>query len=330
MNNDAEPELSILLVNWNTREMTLDCVRSVYAETKKTKFELIVLDNASSDGSVEAIRREFPDVVVMAESVNHGFSVGTNIQVFRARAPKILLLNTDTVVLDRAIDNLMDFSRREPQAKIWGGRTLFADRSLNPTSCYGRLAPWNQASQALGLTALFPNSPFFNPRAYPGWQRDSERQVDIVTGCLLMIEKAFWEELGGFNAGYFMYGDDTDLCARAIKRGARPMITPSATIIHYGGGSTRSHTRKICQISAAHIAIIKQHYPRGWRRFGAATIIANVLIRTAGYGLAAKLRPSRYADISANWSAAWARREEWMYGYPSRQGVQLAQAAASP
>lgn len=317
MNDQSQPELSILLISWNTRQMTLDCIASIYAQTSDTNFEVIVLDNASTDGSVEAIREQFPQVVVMAETVNHGFSVGTNLQVPRAWGSKILLLNTDTVVLDRAIDNLMAFSRRQPQAKIWGGRTLFGDLSLNPTSCYGRLTPWNQLSQALGLTALFPRSPLFNPRAYPGWKRDSEREVDIVTGCLLLIEKAFWEELGGFNAGYFMYGDDTDLCARAIALGARPMITPAATIIHYGGGSTRSHTRKICQISAAHIAIIKQHYPRGWRNFGAATIVANVWIRRVGYGLAALLRPSRFGEVAANWRAAWGQREEWRHGYPS-------------
>lgn len=316
MTDTQHPELSILLVSWNSREMTLDCIRSVYRETQDTAFELIVLDNASADGSVEAIAAEFPQVVMIAETANHGFSVGTNLQVPRARGEKILLLNTDTIVLDKAIDKLMAFSRKRPEARIWGGRTLFGDRSLNPTSCWGKMTPWNQFAQMIGLTARFPNSPVFNPRAYPDWQRDTERQVDIVTGCLLLIDKAFWTELGGFDSTFFMYGEDADLCLRAIELGAKPMITPDATIVHYGGGSTKSHTRKICQISAAHISTIKRHYPRGWRTLGAGTIIAGVLIRALCYGIAEKLHPARYSERAQNWRSAWQQRAQWKNGYP--------------
>ena len=254
-----KPELSILLVNWNTRDMTLECLRSVYAQTTRTTFEVIVVDNASSDGSAEAIAREFPQVILMAESENHGFGRATNLQAARARGQQILLLNTDTVVLDQAIDALVEFSRRTPQARIWGGRTLFADGSLNPTSCWGRPTPWTQLCFATGLSARFPRSTLFNARAYPGWARDSEREVAIVTGCLLLIDADFWRELGGFDPAFFMYGEETDLCMRAARLGARPMITPDATIIHYGGGSTTSKADKIVRLMACNITLSRKH-----------------------------------------------------------------------
>ena len=131
--SDRTPELSILLVNWNTRQLTLECLASVIAETTRTEYEIIVVDNGSSDGSAEAIARAFPHVRLIESRENLGFARATNLQACEARGDKLLLLNTDTVVLDGAIDALMEFSRREPQARIWGGRTLFADGSLNAT-----------------------------------------------------------------------------------------------------------------------------------------------------------------------------------------------------
>jgi GT2 family glycosyltransferase len=315
MKNNAQPELSILLVNWNTRDMTLECLRSIYRETSRTDFEVIVIDNASSDGSVEAIAEEFPQVVLIAETMNHGFARATNLQALTARGQKLLLLNTDTVVLDGALDALVDFSRREPQAKIWGGRTLFGDRSLNPTSCWGRNTPWNQFAEALCLSTLFRGSRLFDGRTLPGWARDSERQVDIVTGCLLLIEKHFWEELGGFDRRYFMYGEEADLCLRAARLGARPMITPKATIIHYGGGSTNSNADKNCRVTAAQIQLTQDHFPNGWRSFGRWMILLGMLNRTISHGIASLFLPARYTPTAQAWRAAWRRRHEWAGGY---------------
>lgn len=312
---DTRPKLSILLVNWNTREMTLECLRSIYRETLTTPFEVIIVDNASADGSAEAIAREFPQVRLLAETVNHGFGRATNIQAEVALGEKLLLLNTDTVVLDRAIDHLMAFSHHNPAAKIWGGRTLFGDRTLNPTSCWGRLTPWNQFSQAAGLSALFPNSPLFNPRSYPGWKRDSEREVDIVTGCLLMIERDFWRTLGGFDSRFFMYGEETDLCLRARRIGARPMICPAATIVHYGGGSTSPGADKIVRISAAHISLMDKHFSRLGRWIGHLSIAGGVALRAAAFTVGALIAPGRCAAKGKTWRNAWQRRAEWVRGF---------------
>ena len=311
------PELSILLVNWNTREMTLECLRSVFSETRHTSFEVIVVDNASSDGSAQAIAAEFPEVILMAETINHGFGRATNLQALKARGEKLLLLNTDTVVLEGAIDALMDFSRRHPEAKIWGGRTLFGDRTLNPTSCWTRSTPWNQLTEALCLCALFPKSRWLNPRTMPGWARNDEREVDIVTGCLLLIGRDLWGRLGGFNPRYFMYGEEVDLCLRARRFGARPAITPEATIIHYGGGSTINSSEKICRSAAAQIQLALDHFPAGLKRVGRRLIILGVANRTIGSRLAAWVNPGRFTTKAAAFRSAWRRRAEWASGYPA-------------
>ena len=315
--SDRTPELSILLVNWNTRQLTLDCLASVIAETTRTEYEIIVVDNGSSDGSAEAIARAFPHVRLIESPENLGFARATNLQAGEARGDKLLLLNTDTVVLDGAIDALMEFSRRVPEARIWGGRTLFADGSLNPTSCWGRMSGWSCLTQALGLSAAFPESRLLNPRAYPGWLRDSEREVDIVTGCLFLIDRAFWMELGGFDPRFFMFGEEAELCLRAKEAGARPMITPAATIVHYDGASNRDPVQKAVHMLQSTLGVIDLHMAGGERALARAATVGGVALRRWLYGLTGRISPARFGGAADKWRAIWARRGEWQEGSPA-------------
>jgi hypothetical protein len=310
----ANPELSILMVNWNTREMTLACLRSVYAQTHDTPFELIMVDNGSADGSAEAIAAAFPQVRLIAEAVNHGFAKANNIAAEQARGEYLLLLNTDTVVLDGAIDKLVAFARAHPDAGIWGGRTQFADGRLNPTSVWGKITPWSAVSFASGLRGLLRRFEAFNPEGLGAWQRDSERRVDIVSGCFLMIERAFWNRLGGFDRRFFMYGEEADLCARARAAGARPLMTPSACIIHYGGASATSHASKIAYVMGARIGLIERHYAGLGRVVGKSASLAHVAVRAFAFRLLGALFPARYAAKAREWGSAWARRAEWRNG----------------
>ena len=124
------PDLSILIISYNTREMTLACLRSVAAQTR-TPHEIIVLDNASDDGSAAAIAAEFPDVTLLAETRNHGFARANNLAALQAKGAFLLLLNPDTLVLDGALDKPAGLRAPGPEARIWGGRTVFGDGSLN-------------------------------------------------------------------------------------------------------------------------------------------------------------------------------------------------------
>lgn len=308
----APVELSILLVNWNTRDMTLQCLASVFEQTTRTSFEVIVLDNGSSDGSAEAIAAAFPQVTLLAEPVNHGFGRATNMQAQLARGEKLLLLNTDTLILDHAIDALTEFARANPDAGIWGGRTLFGDGTLNPTSCWGRMTPWSVIARSLGLATVAMGSPLFNPRAYPGWARDSVRHVDIVTGCLLMIDNRLWKQLGGFDRRFFMYGEDVDLCLRAAHAGARPMITPCAAIVHHGGGSTPNRAEKAVRNLFAEQTIIRTHFSSRGRGIAGAFHVAGVALRAGAYGIAGRIAPARFGNRAGVWHDVWKRRAEWM------------------
>lgn len=310
-----EPDLSIIVVSYNTREMTLECLRSVYAETR-TPFELIVVDNASSDGSAKAIASEFPSVILLAETENHGFAPAHDIALRYASAPWLLLLNPDTVVLDGALDTLMKFAKANPQAGIWGGRTLYPDGSLNPSSCWGEMTLWSLTCQAMGLSTLFRNSMLLNPEGYGGWMRDTVREVDIVSGCLFLIRRSDWEVLGGFDPVFQMYGEEADLCLRARAKGFRPMITPEAEIIHYGGASEKVRADKFVRLLRAKVELIKRHFPAHSRSLGAALLTRWPLSRWVALSLASTvLRREDLREKGNIWREVWRRREKWTSGF---------------
>jgi len=311
----TDPELSIIIVSYNTREMTLECIASVKAETR-ARIEIIVVDNASTDGSAEAVAHAHPDITLIAEGTNHGFGPAHAIALERSRAPWILLLNPDTLVLDGALDKLLSFAKAQPQAKIWGGRTLFGDRSLNPASCFAQMTLWSVFCRVTGLNGLFRHSELFNSEYYGAWQRDHVREVDIVSGCLFLIRREFWDELGGFDPAFTMYGEEVDLCLRAHKLGARPMITPDATIIHYGGASERTRADKLVRLMRAKIELIKRHFPTRQRSLSLALFRLWPLSRKVTYGMSAALTgQERLQEAKAAWRAVWTRRAEWENGF---------------
>jgi len=310
----SRPDLSILMVNWNTREMTLACLRSIYAEARTTSFEIILVDNGSQDGSADAIASAFPQVRLIAETRNHGFARANNIAADKARGQYLLLLNTDTLVLDDAIDRLVNAARAFPQALIWGGRTLFGDGQINPSSVWGRITGWSAVCFALGLRSLFRGSALFNSEGLGDWQRDSIRSVDIVSGCFFLIPRAFWVRLGGFDPKFFMYGEEADLCARARALGARPMITPDARIIHYGGASAASQATKIAYVMGARMGLIDRHMSGLERQIGRAATLMHVAFRARAFRILARLRPSRFGPAAQEWGLAWAQRAHWVHG----------------
>jgi GT2 family glycosyltransferase len=314
--SDTDPLVSIIVVSYRTRELTLECLRSVVRETKHASYELLVVDNASDDGSAAAIAEEFPSIRLMARVDNVGFARANNVAAKEAKGRYLLLLNPDTVVLDGGIDRLVAFAKARPAARIWGGRTFYADRSLNPTSCWRRMTLWNVFCRTTGLSGLFPSSRLFNSESYGRWDRSTVSEVDIVTGCFLLIERRFWERLGGFDARFFMYGEEADLCLRAAKLGARPAVTPEATIVHYGGASERVRAEMMIKLLAGKAELIKRHWSAPTQCLGLALLSLWPWTRAVALGLAGRLltRPA-LADRAATWRTIWSARERWRHGY---------------
>lgn len=312
-------ELSVLVVSYQTRELTLACLRSLLEETRAVEMEVLVLDNDSSDGSADAIAEEFPDLTLFALKENLGFGAANNYLAERARGQRLLLLNPDTVVLHGAVDNLWHFANSHAKANLWGGRTLFGDHSLNPSSCWGAPTPWSALSLGLGLARAFPRSPIFHPEGLGAWKRDSVREVPIISGCFLMIDAALWHDLDGFHADFFMYGEDADLCLRAGAHGARPLITPEATIIHYGGASERGvRAGKMIRLFTAKAQLYRKFWGGLSGRFGLYTLDLWTLVRCFAFWVLSLVGKGSPASRES-WQEIWRGRSAWHQAFRSTQ-----------
>jgi N-acetylglucosaminyl-diphospho-decaprenol L-rhamnosyltransferase len=319
--------LSLIVISYNTKDLTLACLRSLYEQTDAHAFETIVVDNASSDGSAAAIAAFFPQVRLITLEANIGFAAANNLAVEIALGEWLMLLNPDTVVLDRAVERLVEFAGDHPEADVFGGRTVFADGSLNPASCWRRPTPWSALCLSLGLTRLFPRSKIFARESYGDWERNNVRTVDIVSGCFFLVRRKTWEELGGFDPTFFMYGEETDFCLRAGREGRRLLFCPAATIVHHGGASEAVRAARMVRIFRAKAMIFQRHWRPGIRWFGKWTLDMWAWSRLMCFFMVRLVRP-RCAAPCSTWLDIVRRRSEW-HDLPQMMPV-AATAAKSP
>jgi GT2 family glycosyltransferase len=313
--DQSSPALSIIVISYNTRDLTVAAIDSVFQYPPPVPFELIVLDNASSDGSAEAIAARFPEVRLIASKDNVGFAAGNNVAAEQARGDRLLLLNPDTLLFDDALAQLLAFADRQPHRGIWGGRTLFPDRTLNPTSCWRRMTLWSVFCSASGLTYIFPRSRLFNSEAYGDWDRGDEADVDIVTGCFLLIDHALWKRLNGFDPTFFMYAEEADLCLRAKALGAQPGITPGAQLVHYGGASEVTGIEKVVKTTRGRVTLMRKHWGPLAFAAGRTMLLLWSFARMMGSFIWSG-RQDGAGQSRAKWQDIWQRRAEWLAGYP--------------
>lgn len=310
------PDVTIIIVSYNTRELTLKCLETLLDAGGDVLAEVVVYDNDSKDGSPEAIAERFPQLRLIASRENVGFAKANNIVAAEANAPYVLLLNPDTETYDNAIARLLQFAQDYPQAGIYGGRTLFPDGSLNPSSCFNRITLHSQFCRTFYLDKIFPNSPLTNPEAIGGWNRDDIRQVDIVVGCFLLTTKKLWDDLGGFDLKYFMYGEEADLCLRAAQKGYTPMINPQATIMHLVGASANVRASKIVQVGRARATLIRQHWKPWLVPFGLGLLTIWAWLRNLLSMLAYLFDKSEQsASRRKTWKDVCSEWKTWIKGY---------------
>ncbi len=329
------PDLTIIMVSYNTREMTLAAIRSCLETTLETPFRLVVLDNASSDGSAEAIAEAFgreSRVELIRSDENLGFARANNLVAAQAKTEFLLLLNPDTECLRvgsgdeggvggrdggrGSVDALMGFARETPpEIGIWGGRTVFSDGTLNPSSCAMRITLWSMICRTTGLYGLFAGSQLFNSEAIGDWPRDTVREVDIIVGCLLLIRRDLWERLGGFDLKYFMYGEDADLCLRTGAQGYRAMVTPAAEIVHHYSASTTLRSDKIAAVAKARVTLIRDHLPAWQVPPALALMWIGAGLRHLASALGVRLFGARWTVRAKTYGAVWRDRADWLAGY---------------
>jgi hypothetical protein len=173
---------------------------------------------------------------------------------------------------------------------------------------------WTVFCLQAGLTYLFMESPVFNAEAYGGWKRDTERDVDIVTGCFLLIDTDLWNELRGFDPQFFMYAEEADLCLRAQAAGARPGISPTAEIIHLGGKSEQTPVERYVKTARGRVTLMKKYWSPPAVALGCAMMLAGVWVRMNASRFVSGRRDAP-GKAHEKWSDYWRRRHEWLKGY---------------
>ncbi|MBT2498943.1 glycosyltransferase family 2 protein [Agromyces sp. ISL-38] len=307
------PDLSVVVVNYNTREATSACLRSVLEAAPSVDLELIVVDNGSVDGSVPAFRKCFPEVDTIEAGENLGFARGVNLGVRAATGTWVLLLNPDTITLPGSLQALLRFAADHPEYGVFGGRTLRPDGTVDPSSCWGAPSLWSLTMFATMLSTVFKRSPIFDPESLGAWQRDSVREVPIVTGCLLLISRSEWDRLGGMDEDYFLYGEDAEFSMRAGRAGLRRVVVPDAVIVHDVGGSSDAGGAKGCMVMAGKVTHLRKTWPPRRATLGIRLLIAGVGVRAALEALTRRAR--------APWSTVWRRRRDWADGYPAAEAT---------
>jgi GT2 family glycosyltransferase len=230
-------DVSIVIVSWNTREITRDCLRSIYAAGEKVGFEVILIDNHSGDGSAEMVAENFPDVILLRNEENRGFAAANNQGIALARGRYVLLLNSDTVVVDGAIAKAVAFADAHPKAGMIGCQTRCSNGNLQ-YNCYLFPSLLNLALSLTKLQVLFWYKPFFGRYRLGWWDYGSVREVDGIAGCFMLARKAAIDQVGPMAEEYFMYSEDTDWCWRFHRAGWKVLYTPEPVIIHLGGCSS--------------------------------------------------------------------------------------------
>jgi GT2 family glycosyltransferase len=311
---EVAKDLSIIIVSYNTKELTRSCIQSIYDSKPTTSFEIIVYDNASHDGSVEALADYFPEINIMASDTNIGFAAANNIARSTATGKRLLLLNPDTKIISDGIDTLFQFASTHGKPGIFGGASYSLANELDYRSCWGKPSLWSLMCRSLGLSVIGQNIQFLNPEALPNFNRDSVKNVAVVSGCFFLLDADIWDQLDGFDNDYFMYSEEADLCARAQLMGHDCVFVPDAKIIHIGSASESSKSHKTTKLLNGKSLYYQKHWS-GIERFCAGLLIdIFVLSRTCGFNLAATIS-KRYSDQATHWSTVWASRNKWHMKY---------------
>ncbi|WP_433923774.1 glycosyltransferase family 2 protein [Paenibacillus taichungensis] len=294
-------DASIIIVNYNTRQLTLDCLASVYESTTSFQYECIVVDNASHDGSVEAIRDEYPGVRLIANRDNTGFAVANNQAMEIAKGRYILLLNSDTVVQKDTLEIMIGYMDNHPEMGASGCKVILPDGSLDKACKRGFPTPSASFYYAFGISRMFPDRPKFNQYQLGHLSSDDEYPVDCLVGAFMLVRRETIDQVGGLDETFFMYGEDIDWCYRIKEAGWGIYYYPRTYIVHYKGASARRKPMKI--IYEFHRAMWVFHRKHYAKRYG-------ILINTAVWlGISLKfslslicnkiIRPSSQKELSS-------------------------------
>ncbi|MGB3808233.1 MAG: glycosyltransferase family 2 protein [Erythrobacter sp.] len=276
-------DISVVIVSYNTRELTIECVRSVLADSEGLAVEVIVVDNQSSDGSSEALSTQFPGITVIDSPANGGFAYGNNIGFEHCHGRYVLLLNPDTRVKQSSMRRCVELMGADPEIGVIGATVRTEDGELDPTLirfyslrhfAYNVLFPARIMSRSTRLG---------DPR-YAGLDRTCRQNVDAVAGCFMFTRREVLEDAGGLDTRFFMYGEEVEWCFRVRQAGYEIVYDPAVEIVHVGGASTAGASEwQEIETMRGHILFLLLTNGSIAARGGSALMVARELLRSPYY-----------------------------------------------
>jgi len=270
-------DISVIIVNWNTKNLLEQCLESLTSSLHSRSIEIIVVDNASSDGSVEMVEHCFPDVKLIRNHENLGFSKANNLGIQQSSGRYVSLVNSDVRVLPGCLDALADHLDHNSAVGNVGPRVLNSDLTLQ-SSCRHFPTLWNNICSATGLAAAFKSSRFFSGEHMLFFPHDRVMAVDVLVGCFWMVRRDVFRDIGMLDESFFMYGEDVDWCRRCWNANWQIVFVPTAQAIHYRGGSSGT---QVVRLAVAQQDSIVHYWSKHKSVFGVLGIKAIFLFRHA-------------------------------------------------
>ncbi len=295
----SRPQLSICIVNWNTCSLLHDCLSSIFADPAADNWEIIIVDNASSDDSVKMIRRYFSNVRLLVSSSNLGFVGANNWAMKEALADYWLLLNSDTRVEIGSISELVHFMDQNPEAAVVGPKLVRNDGSIQP-SCGVAPSFFRESANKLLLHKVFP--------AIKLGSRDVDVVCEVgwVTGACLMVRKSIGRKVGLLDSALFMFYEDVEWCLRIRKSGGKIFYCPDSLVTHVGGQSTRKNYTEMLVLShASLIYLYKKYFNRFEFTLLFLLVPVEMIIRFALWSFKYCLQPSQRLEAGQRLRAYW-------------------------
>jgi GT2 family glycosyltransferase len=236
---DLRPDLSVIIVNWNVKKQLEACLQSLYEHTQQVSCEVLVVDNASQDGSPEMIAAEFPKVQLLRNPANVGFARANNQAITLSKGRYVLLLNPDTLLHDDALSRMVSFLDHRADIGVLGCKVLTAEGKID-TRCARRFPTlWGELFELARLSYRFPHNRLFGEYLMTYWDHGDSREVDAISGACLMVRRAAIEQVGLLDESFFLYGEDIDWCYRCKEARWKVFYYSEAAIIHLGSQSTQ-------------------------------------------------------------------------------------------
>ena len=267
-------DLCIIIVSWNVSALLDACLHSVYSEgVGPYSFKVVVVDNASSDGSVVMIRTQYPQAQIIANNANMGFTKANNLALAGCKARYALLLNPDTKVAKDAIQGMLDYMEVHPEVGMVGPRLEYGDGRPQPSR---RRFPtlWMALAESTPWEWHFPHNRLARAYRLEDHSEDVNQEVDWVTGACMLVRRGVWEQVGIFDEHFFMYSEELDWCRRIVAAGWHIVYLPTATVVHHeGASSVQVVAARSIRFNASKVYYFRKHH--GWLQ---ATILRVLIL----------------------------------------------------